>query len=619
MLYETYRGARRVIACSAQAEALGIAPGMPLAEAMAISTQPEAEVGSRKAESGKRKAESGRVECKVQSAKCKVQNENPVTSPNSSFIIHHSSFSPRPSPLTPFPSDPLADREALEELAAWCQQFSPIVGIEDSPLPESLLLDVTGLEHLFGGEGPLAQKIVDDFRTHRGLTVRVAIADTLGAAWAVARFCNSSLVVPPGQTLPALRGLPIEALRLPAQVVEMLHSLGVYRIGQLEPLPRAELAARFGASIALRWDQATGQAAEPIPASPLPAELQARESLEYPTARRDAVELVLQQLIGQVAQKLLGCGRGAMRLQCRLECSPNASRRENMPPTTRHPSPATNPSSPATRHPPPAVDLSVGLFEPTASAQHLFQLVRLQLERLSIPAPVVGISVEVSATAPLVCRQESLFADGPDRAPSGRAPSEGWSRSMVGWSRPRLLAGLVDRLASRLGRHCVLRPRLIPDAQPESAYQYEPLIANSPLSRRQRAGIRNNGQIPMTNDQGLKTDVPQSFGHWSLVIEPSPHSSFIIHHSSFPLRLFRSPLALSAMSVMPEGPPLRFSFRGQEHCTARAWGPERIETGWWRGRSIARDYYRIETTAGRRFWLFRRLNDGRWFLHGTFE
>ena len=73
------------------------------------------------------------------------------------------------------------------------------------------------------------------------------------------------------------------------------------------------------------------------------------------------------------------------------------------------------------------------------------------------------------------------------------------------------------------------------------------------------------------------------------------------------------------MSVMPEGPPLRFPFRGEEHRVARAWGPERIETGWWRGPPVARDYYRVATTAGRRFWLFRRLDDGRWFLHGAFE
>jgi protein ImuB len=51
---------------------------------------------------------------------------------------------------------------------------------------------------------------------------------------------------------------------------------------------------------------------------------------------------------------------------------------------------------------------------------------------------------------------------------------------------------------------------------------------------------------------------------------------------------------------------------------ARHWGPERIETGWWRGRTIRRDYYRVEITSGNRFWLFRQLDDDNWFLHGSF-
>ena len=52
---------------------------------------------------------------------------------------------------------------------------------------------------------------------------------------------------------------------------------------------------------------------------------------------------------------------------------------------------------------------------------------------------------------------------------------------------------------------------------------------------------------------------------------------------------------------------------------ARHWGPERIETGWWRRERAVRDYYRVETTEGRRFWLFRRRRDGRWFLHAGYE
>ena len=52
---------------------------------------------------------------------------------------------------------------------------------------------------------------------------------------------------------------------------------------------------------------------------------------------------------------------------------------------------------------------------------------------------------------------------------------------------------------------------------------------------------------------------------------------------------------------------------------SRIWGPERIQTGWWRGQSALRDYYRVETAEGQWFWLFRQLSDRRWFLHGVFE
>jgi protein ImuB len=78
----------------------------------------------------------------------------------------------------------------------------------------------------------------------------------------------------------------------------------------------------------------------------------------------------------------------------------------------------------------------------------------------------------------------------------------------------------------------------------------------------------------------------------------------------------------AAGTAAPEiihGPPLWFHFAGQQHHVVQVWGPERIETGWWRGRPVGRDYFRIETTAGRRFWLFRRLRDEKWFLQGMFE
>jgi protein ImuB len=78
------------------------------------------------------------------------------------------------------------------------------------------------------------------------------------------------------------------------------------------------------------------------------------------------------------------------------------------------------------------------------------------------------------------------------------------------------------------------------------------------------------------------------------------------------------PIAVAVVSILPDGPPLRFTWQEEWHTIAHSWGPERIETGWWRGRDVRRDYYLVESAAGKRFWLFRAVRDGAWFLHGTF-
>jgi protein ImuB len=78
-------------------------------------------------------------------------------------------------------------------------------------------------------------------------------------------------------------------------------------------------------------------------------------------------------------------------------------------------------------------------------------------------------------------------------------------------------------------------------------------------------------------------------------------------------------MPIEVMAVVPEGPPIKFRQGGAEHKILRAWGPERIETGWWRGQDIHRDYYSIETDKGTRLWIFRRHDDGRWFVHGCFD
>jgi protein ImuB len=79
------------------------------------------------------------------------------------------------------------------------------------------------------------------------------------------------------------------------------------------------------------------------------------------------------------------------------------------------------------------------------------------------------------------------------------------------------------------------------------------------------------------------------------------------------------PVPIAVLSVFPGGQPRRVRWGRLDLAIARSWGPERVETGWWRGSDVRRDYYVAETAAGERFWVFRDLADGGWFLHGMFQ
>jgi protein ImuB len=208
VLYSAGSRGLRVTACSRAARGLGVAVGMPVAEAAALAQLTR----SRRADVGKapRWAKTGLRAGRIE------------------FL----------------PEDPLADREALEQLAGWCQRYSPLVSVEQADRPESLLIDATGCSRCFHGEPALVEKIAREL-TQRGLESRVVVADSIGAAWALAHYGSAEktyAAVPPGRSERLLDPLPIEALRLPAESVATLHELGIVRIGELARLPADLLA-----------------------------------------------------------------------------------------------------------------------------------------------------------------------------------------------------------------------------------------------------------------------------------------------------------------------------------------------------------------------------------------
>ena len=213
-----------------------------------------------------------------------------------------------------------------------------------------------------------------------------------------------------------------------------------------------------------------------------------------------------------------------------------------------------------------SIQFSIELSRPNASLRDLTELMRLRVERLRLPTEVVEATLRAAILQPLEFHQDELFG--------GAGNAMGRQEA----------AGLLERLCGRLGEWAVVCPRLWPDAQPEHDCRYEPWRARADSTPREPS-------------------------------EGFPEAPFRLPR---PVFLKGRPAVSAATSSVPGGPPSQFHWRDRPHVVERAWGPERIETGWWRGEDVRRDYFLVETSTGERDWVYRGLADGRWHLHGVF-
>jgi len=481
-------------------------------------------------------------------------------------------------PAVVYRHDPLADSEALANLAnVFQQQISPLVGIEPEaafcglslPQPQTLLLDVTGLGDWFGDEQALLTEAVRVLGTQR-LRARLALTDTSAAAWALARFQPSgfsrqdgseTLLVPPGDTRLAVGNLPPRAMRLASETAHQLDRLGLRRIADVMELPRDGLAARLGSDLLRRIDELMGKVPQTLTMHHAAVEESAVCALEYPTSAREILEHRLRGLVEQVATSLAARRRGALRLACRLEM---------------------------VQHPPETVE--VGLFAPTSDAKHLSRLMVGAMERRHLPGMVQKITLAVTLGGPLLQYQPTMFGDD--------------SISQVAMRRS--LAQMVETLAGRLGRESVVGIETSRNPLPESAFKPKPLAgeSRSTLSLGKTSTPRSSSR-----KSPRQSTLPPSLG--PLASDPLRR----------PLRLFVIPEPIDVIEVGTETVPKRIRVANRIHRILQHWGPERIETGWWDGPQIRRDYYRIEIECGAWWWIFRQLSSktpATWKLHGQF-
>ncbi len=188
----------------------------------------------------------------------------------------------------------------LKSIAVWCIRYTNIVAIDP---PNGIIMDVMGCAHLWGGELNYIREINLHFK-NRGYQVRATMADTIGAAWAVAHYGNTNPIVEPGMQYHELLGLPPSALRLENATVERLHKLGLHQIQHFITMPRAALRRRFGKALLLNLDRALGNKDEPIlPIFPIEPWRERLPCLE-PIVTATGIEIALQRLLETLCIKL---------------------------------------------------------------------------------------------------------------------------------------------------------------------------------------------------------------------------------------------------------------------------------------------------------------------------
>ena len=210
--------------------------------------------------------------------------------------------------------------------------------------------------------------------------------------------------------------------------------------------------------------------------------------------------------------------------------------------------------------------IRIGTAAPSRHPAHLARLLRERLETVDPGLGIEAMQLRIPLAEALAFRQTAVaLADGGTQAAD--------------------IATLIDRIENRLGPGSVWRASAVESDVPERAVAAIPAIGRAPAA-------------------SWPAGLPR------------------------PVRLLDPPRPVDVIALLPDHPPVAFTWRGRRHRIRRADVPERIHGEWWwrAGEETAvRDYFAVEDEEGRRFWLFRR-GDGAdpasgdlcWFLHGLF-
>lgn len=278
--------------------------------------------------------------------------------------------------------DDLHGKEAklLTQLGLWCIRYTPVVAID---LPNGLILDISGCTHLWGGERGYLKEIVNKLRAS-GYNARAAIADTIGTAWAIARYGKATPIIESGAHIQALINLPPVALRLDITVLQKMQKLGFSTVKSFTQIPRTVLRRRFGEAFLLRLAQAFGMQDEQIVPLVSPVPYTERLSCLEPVRTAKAIEIAIEKLLEGLCTRLQSEGQGIRKaiLKCyRIDGK--------------------------------MVQVDISTNKGSHSVSHLFNLFELQINKIE---PALGIELfllEASKVEDVYHIQEKIWAAEP--------------------------------------------------------------------------------------------------------------------------------------------------------------------------------------------------------------
>src|ERR1700754_839406 len=201
--------------------------------------------------------------------------------------------------LTVHDADEAADRKTLEDIADWCDRFTPLVALDP---PHGLFLDITGCAHLFGGEAALLRQLTGAL-TRQGFAVSAAIAATSICARTLTR-CAPGTIVADGEEADAVAPLPVFALGADDAITSGLRRAGLKTIGDVASRARHEITARFGARFTNLLEQALGEGNERISARKLLPDYIVEKRFAEPIATEALIAMTLAGLAGMLVKAM---------------------------------------------------------------------------------------------------------------------------------------------------------------------------------------------------------------------------------------------------------------------------------------------------------------------------